>query len=216
MEALSLDSRSRSIRGACAVVFALLLLVSFGSADSLPGWAVQSDEPSVGLNTPGPAGKRLNILMVSYHMNGHLMPLISLGEELKSRGHNVTIAAQRLEGDANPRKVVTEAGLRYFEAGVQHMTKQEIEELLLNMARNPTDFLDAFRSLARVEVDVYQVLDAAFGSGEKGFEDVDVIVEDGLLESGVWLAHKYDLPVVLNDPFSFAGKGLCLPAQAGL
>jgi hypothetical protein len=205
----SLHSRSKMFHGICSV--ALLVLVSFGTAHSLPN---QKDESLVRLRSPG--GKKLNILMVTFHATGHVMPLISLGEELRSRGHDVTIAAQRIEGDRNPEKVVTESGLRFFEAGTMHMTKLEFETLLEELAQNPLNLLAGFRAFARMEVDVYQVLDPLFSAGVKGFGDVDIIIADGMTESGVWLAHKYGLPVVINDPHSFAGEGWSFQSEQDL
>ncbi|GAQ77943.1 hypothetical protein KFL_000060080 [Klebsormidium nitens] len=58
---------------------------------------------------------------------------------------------------------------------------------------------------ARMEVDLFQVLDPLFEVG-RAFGGTDIIIADGMTQTGVWLAQKFDLPVVINDPHSFAAK----------
>lgn len=166
----------------------------------------------VGLHSSDGPKQKLNVLVVTFHVNGHLMPLISLGKELQSRGHNVTIAANRIEGDRNPEKVVRESGLSFFEAGHLHMTKAELEKMLEELAENPVNLLAAFRMFARMEVELFQELDPHFGAGG-ALGSTDILIADGMTQTGVWLAHKFNLPVIINDPHSFAGEQACLKNQ---
>ena len=80
-------------------VLGLLMLCSYG---------VHGDED----------GQYLSVLILTSEYTAHFFPLVSLGEELVSRGHNVTMLGPVLEGQEHLKELAESRGIRFLTSGV--------------------------------------------------------------------------------------------------
>ena len=74
--------------------------------------------------------KPLSVLLISGYFPGHLFSVVSLGEELVKRGHNVTLCTTVMEGSHLLPKVPERVGIKFVSAGPDNMTVQMFESLL--------------------------------------------------------------------------------------
>ena len=63
-------------------------------------------------------GHPLSILILTSEYVAHFFPLVSLGEELVSRGHNVTMLGPVLEGREYLKELAESRGIRFLSSGV--------------------------------------------------------------------------------------------------
>ena len=63
-------------------------------------------------------GQSLSVLILTSEYTAHFFPLISLGEELVSRGHNVTMLGPVLEGQEHLKELAESRGIRFLSSGV--------------------------------------------------------------------------------------------------
>ncbi len=66
-------------------------------------------------------GNQLNILFVSAPAAGHIIPLITLANELKDRGHVTALCSTNVE--RFPRNLVVASGAQFISAGNDPRTK---------------------------------------------------------------------------------------------
>ena len=94
----------------------------------------------------------LDVLLVTAPFAGHANHLLALGEELVSRGHNVTFSS--LDNWVNLRGKTIERGMRFMSAGERGVTENEWNEIISERAvlkgfssRNLTAIIEEMRLL---------------------------------------------------------------------
>lgn len=81
------------------------------------------------------AAKPLSVLLTAGLYSGHLFPLVSLGEELVRRGHNVTLCANVINGSTLYPRVPERVGIKFVSAGLDVLTMEEFEEIHVAMQK---------------------------------------------------------------------------------
>lgn len=105
----------------CLIAFlALGLAASCQAVD-----VIQTRAPDVRVSD----GKPLSILLAAGLYTGHLFPLVSLGEELVKRGHNVTLCANVMRGSTLYPEVPERVGIKFVSAGYDTLSLEEFEEV---------------------------------------------------------------------------------------
>ena len=79
----------------------------------------------------------LNILLLNGLFAGHLFPLVSLGEELVSRGHNVSLCSTVMEGSRLLPSLPESVGIKFLNAGLDVITLEEFEAQTRNQKDGP-------------------------------------------------------------------------------
>ena len=79
--------------------------------------------------------KPLSVLLVTGLYPGHRFPLVSLGEELVRRGHNVTLCANVMRGSHLYPDVPERVGIKFVSAGYDPLSQEEYEEISAVMQR---------------------------------------------------------------------------------
>ena len=72
----------------------------------------------------------LSVLLATGFWPGHLYPIISLGEELVSRGHNVTLCATVMEGSDLLPALPETYGIKFVSAGFDNLTQKDYDEAI--------------------------------------------------------------------------------------
>lgn len=120
-----------------------------------------------------PAAKPLSVLLTTGLYTGHLFPLVSLGEELVRRGHNVSLCANVLNGSTLYPGVPERVGIKFVSAGYDVLTLEEFEEIHMLMQ---TFNFSHFGKVLRIGDSSYvQIRDKI---EELGIEHFDVIVSE--------------------------------------
>ena len=83
----------------------------------------------------------LSILILTSEFVAHVLHLISLGEELVSRGHNVTMLGPVLESHEHLKELAESRGIRFLSSGV--LTRSEYE-ITLNVGKHDNTGFTAF------------------------------------------------------------------------
>jgi len=68
--------------------------------------------------------KNLSILLVTAPSPGHLIKMAALGEELVTRGHNVTLSTTDREGSHLPQKLADDYGMSFVSAGPDDLNSE--------------------------------------------------------------------------------------------
>ncbi len=92
-------------------LFLLLQLPSAFLAE-LPDEVESSPEPS------------LSVLLLSSWFVGHQIPMISIGEELVSRGHNVSLFTTEVKGSRVVPQLVERVGMTFLSAGPESRSSE--------------------------------------------------------------------------------------------
>ena len=79
----------------------------------------------------------LNILLLNGLFAGHLFPLVSLGEELVSRGHNVSLCSTVMEGSKLLPNLPESVGIPFLNAGLDVITLEDFEAQTRNQKDGP-------------------------------------------------------------------------------
>lgn len=66
----------------------------------------------------------LSVLLMSSHFVGHLVSLVAVGEELVSRGHNVTLFTTEIRGSNVVPQLPERVGIKFLSAGVEAFSRQ--------------------------------------------------------------------------------------------
>lgn len=73
--------------------------------------------------------KPLSVLLLSSIYTGHLMTLVSIGEELMQRGHKVTLVTSVLNGSHTNLEVLERVGVKFVSSGYhQYLTVKSLNE----------------------------------------------------------------------------------------
>ncbi len=71
----------------------------------------------------------LRVLLIASYYVGHQVPLIAVGEELVSRGHNVSLFTTEVKGSRVVPQLVERVGMTFLSAGPESRTR-EVGDLL--------------------------------------------------------------------------------------
>lgn len=89
---------------------------------------------------PEGGSRQLSVLLVTGLYPGHLFPVVSLGEELVNRGHNVTLIANVMKGSDLYPRVPERVGISFVSAGYDSLFTQDVfEEVNEAMMKDPTN-----------------------------------------------------------------------------
>ena len=111
----------------------LVLVLCFVSADEK---ANKRDDAATPVPDAGaPEAKPISVLILNGFFVGHLFPLITLGEELVKRGHNVTLCSTVMEGARwHSGEVASAAGINFLSAGPDAISQEDFNRFSKNMS----------------------------------------------------------------------------------
>ena len=97
------------------------------------------------------SGRELaSVLIISSFYSGHIIPLVAVGEELVTRGHNVSFLTTEVAGSRLIPALPREVGMNFISAGPDPRTKQEYEEVIYGlMGKSPLQQAGDILTLAR-------------------------------------------------------------------
>ena len=88
------------------------------------------------------AGKKLNILLISDHLVGHMTNLLAVGEQLVERGHNVTYLLILHEADWEKYKSLVEKhGIHLWNVSTEGLPQFDIGEHIKKLSQSNTSFI---------------------------------------------------------------------------
>ena len=89
--------------------------------------------------------KPISVLILNGFFVGHLFPLVSLGEELVKRGHNVTLCSTVMEGTRwHSGEVAGTVGMNFLSAGPDDMSQEDFNQFAKNISLNVfVEFMEA-------------------------------------------------------------------------
>ena len=132
-----------------------------------------SDTPAVNLEAETSTSKPLSVLLVTGLYPGHLFPLVSLGEELVRRGHNVTLCANVMRGSHLYPDVPERVGIKFVSAGYDELYTQDFfEEVHATNSFN----LTVMKSILRIYLSSYIQIRSKVE--EMGIDHFDIIVSE--------------------------------------
>ena len=132
-----------------------------------------SDTPAVNLEAETSTSKPLSVLLVTGLYPGHLFPLVSLGEELVRRGHNVTLCANVMRGSHLYPDVPERVGIKFVSAGYDELYTQDLfEEVHAINSFN----LTIMKSILRIYLSSYIQIRSKVE--EMGIDHFDIIVSE--------------------------------------
>ncbi len=116
----------------------------------------------------------LSILMLNGLFAGHLFPLVSFGEELVQRGHNVTLCSTVMNGSKLLPDLPERVGVTFINAGSDLVTLEEFNSLLKEQKDGPksNDFAD-YSTIAR-----HSIIKTVKTLENYGLDCFDVIICD--------------------------------------
>lgn len=178
---------------------------------------VRASENDVNVAKGNKSKGEINILLLSASLSGHLIPTISLGQELKDQGYNVFIAAPYVSPKM-PGRILDGTGLTYIPTGGAPESESEVSKR--NTARWSTRKVSTFTMMVRARSEFY----SNDGLMLHSMIESEMITEDGLLfksaegsplvmkpdfilanhftsvQTGEYLAQKYNIPLLFNSP----------------
>ena len=171
-----------------SVVCLIYLLTVFISSNGDPSVLAHNSEPWKSF-------KPLSILLVTGPYTGHLFPLVSLGEELVRRGHNVTLCATMIKGSPLYPDVPERVGVRFESAGYDDLTQDDFEEIHMLMQSGVSNFTNndkllriAWPSLILIRAKVEEI----------GVEHFDIMIaEAAAFPLGVYFHRKGMRTIIL-------------------
>ena len=88
---------------------------------------------SRGQSSRGDLASPLSVLIVASFFSGHIIPLLAVGEELLTRGHNVSFMTTKVSGSRLIPDVLNEIGLNFISAGPDPRTRSQYEEAIYGL-----------------------------------------------------------------------------------
>ena len=117
----------------------------------------------------------LNILIVTAFFPGHLFPLVSLGETLVKRGHNVSLCTTVMAGSKLLPGLAERVGLKFVKAGDDNLSQHAYEALIREFHVTSLDSELVYRYMQTIQPTVIQVRDQVEAIGVSQF---DLIISD--------------------------------------
>eukprot|EP00270_Netrium_digitus_P009854 TRINITY_DN3021_c0_g1_i7.p1 TRINITY_DN3021_c0_g1~~TRINITY_DN3021_c0_g1_i7.p1 ORF type:complete len:585 (+),score=112.27 TRINITY_DN3021_c0_g1_i7:83-1756(+) len=163
------------------------------------------------------ANRKLVILLMSTSAGGHLIPIVSLGQGLLDRGHDVYISVPYVN-EAMPGKFINGTGLKYIPTHGGRESLATISKSRMTALSVKTGiFVRLLRAWAmyfsRDRLELQWMLDSGTASqdgiryrpedgGDAMTVKPDVIVADRMSSSqrGEYLASIWNIPVIMNSP----------------
>ena len=157
----------------------ILILISASLIPASNASVVTSEEVSA-------FDKPLSVLLLNALFPAHLFPLVSLGEELVKRGHNVTLCSPVMEGSKLLPNVPESVGIKFVSAGYDDIS-QEDYNMLMKSLQNWENGYSTFKRLADSgQLSAVKIRDKLESLGVGNF---DVIVCDySILQVGLYFA----------------------------
>ena len=144
-----------------------------------------------------PSDKPLSILMTTGFFTGHLYPMLSLGEELIKRGHNVTLCTTIMKGSPVIPSLPEKLGINILSAGTDNLTQKDYDYVMGLFQSPGWDTIRDYMIPAPWQWSVYKVLHKLT---EVGVDDFDIIVSElSTLPVGTYLARKGNKVVMLSS-----------------
>ena len=84
----------------------------------------EADIAARGFSEATPKGRFIRVLLLSSYFVGHQIPMISIGEELVRRRHNVTLFTTEMKGSNVVPQLVERAGLFFLSAGPERLSRE--------------------------------------------------------------------------------------------
>ena len=153
----------------------------------------------------------LDVLLVTAPFAGHANRLLALGEELVSRGHNVTFSS--LDNWVNLRGKAIERGMRFMSAGEHGVTENEWNEIISKRAalkgfssRNLTAIIEEMRLLeySRPLSGIERISDYLMNIDLKQWDII--ITEEYLLHRVPCVAKSMKIPVLAVSIIYFSNE----------
>ena len=139
----------------------------------------------------------LSILMTTGFFTGHLYPMLSLGEELIRRGHNVTLCTTIMKGSPVIPSLPEKLGIRVLSAGADNLTQKDYDYVMSLFQSPGWDLIRDYMLPAPWQWTVFKVLQKLT---EVGVDDYDIIVSElSTLPVGTYLARKGNKVVILSS-----------------
>ena len=156
-----------------------------------------SDTPAVNLEAETSTSKPLSVLLVAGLYSGHLFPLVSLGEELVRRGHNVTLCANVMRGSHLYPDVPERVGIKFVSAGYDELFTQDYyEEIHAAMATQNSSF--DFTALTHIiRIGQSSFLKVRNKIEEIGVDRFDIVVGESSMYSIVAYLHRKGIKTVV-------------------
>ena len=169
------------------VRFVVWLLPIFTTSTTLTSESSQSQQPT-----------SISVLLLNAMFPGHLFPLVSLGEELVKRGHNVTLMSTMLEGSTLLPALPESVGIQFMSVG-SDLTWREYMETMSE--------LQAFNPSTMDRVMLYNLLAATRIRGQLdagAVDQFDIIVCDySVMPVGVYYAELGKRSIIFNSFLPF-------------
>lgn len=143
-----------------------------------------------------PTARSLSILLTTGLYAGHLFPLVSLGEELVRRGHNVTLCANVMKGSHLYPEVPERVGIRFVSAGYDLMTQGDFEAMHMEM-QNAVFSINATMKL--MNIGASSLIQIRSKVEEIGVDQFDIIISDiSILPIAVYFSERGKKAVVFS------------------
>ena len=142
-------------------------------------------------------GQPLSILMTTGFFTGHLYPMLSLGEELIRRGHNVTLCTTIMEGSPVLPSLPEKLGINILSAGADNLTQKDYDYVMSLFESPRWETLRDYLLPAPWQWTVFKVLQKL---SEVGVDNFDIIVSElSTLPVGTYLARKGNKVVIVSS-----------------
>lgn len=140
----------------------------------------------------------LSILMTTGFFTGHLYPMLSLGEELIKRGHNVTLCTTIMKGSPAIPNLPEKLGINILSAGLDNVTQKDYDYFMSLFQSPGWDLIRDYMIPAPWQWTVYKVL--AKLTEVDVTNDYDIVVSElSTLPVGTYLARKGNRVVILSS-----------------
>ena len=122
--------------------------------------------------------RKISVLLINGLYLGHLFPLVSLGEELVRRGHNVTLCANVLKGSSIYPEIAERVGIQFLNPGYDSgFTQEEFDDFQLGLYSLKADRF-AVKNMHMNEPSMIQIRAKV---EETGLDKFDMIISDAVL-----------------------------------
>ncbi len=112
------------VRGCIVIAFFACQTSAYGQADQKRTNPARNGAIAEGDVSGDLEGPPLRVLLIASYFVGHQMPLIAVGEELVSRGHNVSLFTTEVKGSHVVPQLVERVGMTFLSAGPESRSRE--------------------------------------------------------------------------------------------
>ena len=143
----------------------------------------------------------LSVLLLNGLYLGHLFPLVSLGEELVRRGHNVTLCANVLKGSSIYPEIAERVGIQFVSAGYDSgVTQEEFDDIQLALYHLK---MEHFNTAQLIHLGWPSMIQIRAKVEEIGLNQFDIIVSDfALIPTSVYFHEKGKKSIIFSTLLS--------------